>query len=459
MSNGNFYNLDAEKSILAAMMKKGIAEKYINQLTPEEFYQEEHRKLFIAMQALYILKKPIDLPLMDEMLTRQNGNADLMNELFSIIQTNSFNAEFALGEHIRIVKDCAERRELYNVLDKARNGLKNPAYEYAAILADTRARLRGLTKSKGHIESLQTVLLNAFTDLEERAAGYRKGMPSGVEVLDKHTAGFHKGEMTIIGARPAVGKSALACQIAIGAAQNGHKVCVLSREMTDIQYGVRILSRGTQVSNIRMRTGELTDKDWEQLSESTVIYGNHDIKFLFDIKFIEDLQAEAQALKESEGLDMLIVDYIQLLQSKQRFEKDYQRIGYISKALKDMSTELNIAVIALAQVGRSSDGSMPTLSELRGSGDLEQDADNVIFLHHPESPSDKWLREKDKEIFDALEAMKYQLLIMNVAKQRQGETGALTCIFNPASMTFTSRKDDTNVQASENSQHNQRPAR
>ena len=89
MSNGIFYNLDAERSILAAMMKKGIAEKYINQLTPEEFYQEEHQKLFTAMQALYILKKPIDLPLMDEMLTRQNGNADLMNELFSIIQTKT----------------------------------------------------------------------------------------------------------------------------------------------------------------------------------------------------------------------------------------------------------------------------------------------------------------------------------------------------------------------------------
>ena len=460
MSNGNFYNLDAERSILAAMMKKGVAEKNINQLTPEDFYQEEHQKLYTAMQALYILKRPIDLPLMDEMLTRQNGSAELMMNLIEITQASSFNAEFALNEHIRIVKECSKRRALFKILDENRNMLKNPSCEYAAVLADSRAKLRKLDmEPRGRVESLQTVLLNAYTDLEERAAGYRKGMPSGVEVLDRHTAGFHKGEMTIIGARPAVGKSALACQIAIGAAQNGHKICVLSREMTDIQYGVRILARGTQVSNMRMRTGELTDKDWEQLTESAAIYGNHNIKFLFDVKHIEDLQAEIQALKESEGLDMLIVDYIQLLQSKQRFEKDYQRIGYISKALKDMSTELNIAVIALAQVGRSSDGSMPTLSELRGSGDLEQDADNVIFLHRPEDPSDKWLRDRDKGIFDALVAMKYQLLIINVAKQRQGETGALTCIFNPASMTFTSRKDDTNVQASENSQHNQRSSR
>ena len=248
--------------------------------------------------------------------------------------------------------------------------------------------------------------------------------------------------MTIIGARPAVGKSALAAQAAIAAAEAGHKVCIVSREMTGNQYGIRILARGTKVSNMRMRTGELTDDDWGQLSDSLMLYGNHDIRFMFSTKYIEDLKAEAEAMKEKNGLDMLIVDYIQLMQSRQRFDKDYQRIGHISKTLKDLSTDLNIAVIALAQVGRSTDGSMPMLSELRGSGDLEQDADNVIFMHRPDDAQDKWVRPSDRGVFEAIHSMKCQYLVLNVAKQRQGETGAVACIFDPRAMSFTEVKHE-----------------
>lgn len=438
--SGRFYNTNAEASIIAAMMKKGIAEKHLNRLTTEDFYIECHRKIFLAMQALYILKRPIELALMDDMLTQQNGSdgMKLMAELVSIMQKNSFSAEFVLDEHIRLVKDCSKRRRLYEILDGGRKDLERDEMDYGAIIADMASQMRSLNDtSHSSSETLQDVLLNAFTDLEERSRGLRKGMPSGVQVLDNHTAGFHRGEMTIIGARPAVGKSALACQIAIGAAENGHKVCILSREMTDVQYGVRVLARGTRVSNMRMRTGELTERDWEELSESANLYNKHDIRFLFDIKNIEDLVSEVQRIKDTHGLDMLIVDYIQLLQSKQKFDKDYQRIGYISKSLKDLSTELNIAVIGLAQVGRSTDGSMPGLSELRGSGDLEQDADNVIFMHRPESPEDKWVKPADKGIFNAVRMMKNQYIVLNIAKQRQGETCAMSCIFNPASMTFT----------------------
>lgn len=438
--NDRFRNIEAEASILAAMMKPGVADKHIAKLTTEDFYEDNHRRLYMAMQALHITKKPIDLPLMDEMLIKQNGSNDLMMYLMDIMRTHSFSAEFVIEEHIRLVRECARRRDLYTLLEQGRRDLKDGSNEMDSIVAQLKTHLRGLNESKGSVESLQTVLVNAFTDLEERAEGKRKGMPSGVDVLDRHTAGFHKGEMTIIGARPAVGKSALACQIALGAAENGYKVCVCSREMTDVQYGVRILARGTKVSNMRMRTGELTDNDWLELSESAGMYGNHDIKFLFSVKHIEDLQTEAQALKEKNGLDMLIVDYIQLLQSKLKFEKDYQRIGYISKALKDLSTDLNIAVIALAQVGRSTDGSMPMLSELRGSGDLEQDADNVIFIHRPESPDDKWVRPSDRGTFEAIKSMKNQYIVLNVAKQRQGATGATPCIFNPANMSFIGLK-------------------
>lgn len=438
----NASNVEAERSIIAAFLKKGIAEKHITRLTPEDFWDNKYRTLFTAMQALYIQKKHIDMVTMAEMLKHLVGNDNLMQTLFEIIANNSFGAEFALDEHIRIVKEKAKIRMLTSMFDNAVRQLGDPAVDVGAVVASVQDNLRRAQEAKNETSSLQEVLMSAFSELEERVHGGNKGMPSGIRVLDAKTAGFHKGEMTIIGARPAVGKSALAGQIAIGAAQNGNKVCMCSREMTDVQYGIRVLARGTKVSNMRIRTGTLTEEDWGQLTDSLMLYGDCDIRFMFNTKFIEDLRSEVQVMKEKHGLDMLIVDYIQLLQTKQRFDKDYQRIGYISKALKDMSTELNISVIALAQVGRSTEGEMPTLSELRGSGDLEQDADNVIFMHRPEDSGDKWIHPNHKSLFDTFRSMGSQYIVLSIAKQRQGETCLIPCLFTPRSMSFSGVKED-----------------
>lgn len=430
-----YYNTQAERAIIASMTKKGIAEKHISRLTPEDFYDPNHASIFNAMQRVFAEKKGIDFVLLAEMLTKLYGNDDLMTLFFEITRA-SMGTEFLINEHIEIVRAAARRRRIRKALDRLCKQLDDPESETDSVVADLQGKLRDYKEVKAESVTLQSVLLSAFEELDERAKGKNKGMPSGLKVLDAKTAGFHKGEMTIIGARPAVGKSAFAGQIALSAAENGNKVCVCSREMTDVQYGIRILARGTSVSNMRMRTGNLIDKDWEQLSDSLTLYGSHDIRFMFSTKYIEDLRAEVEAMKEQDGLDMLIVDYVQLLQSKQRFEKDYQRIGYISKALKDMSTELNITVIALAQVGRSTEGDMPTLSELRGSGDLEQDADNVLFMHRPEEADDKWVKPSERGLFDAIKSMKCQYIVLNIAKQRQGETGPVTCVFNPRAMSF-----------------------
>lgn len=436
MNSNPFINAEAEKAILAAMTKGGVAGKYISRLLPEDFATKDHQKIYAAMQTLAAENKPMDFVLLAETMNRMYGDDELMSVLFEAIE-GRFGAEFLIGDYIEIVRAASKRRKLSTMLERLRRQLDDPDVEPDSLIEDAQNRLRSFRESKStESADLNTVLMSAFEELEDRAKGKRRGMMSGLKILDGKTAGFHKGEMTIIGARPAVGKSAFAGQIALTSARDGAKICICSREMTGVQYGIRILAGGTSVSNMRMRTGELSDQDWGQLTDSMLLYGKHDVRFLFSTKYIEDLRAEAQVMKEANGLDMLIVDYIQLMQSKQRFEKDYQRIGYISKMLKDMSTELNIAVIALAQVGRSTEGSMPTLSELRGSGDLEQDADNVIFLHRPESADDRWVRPSERGVFDAIASMKCQYIVMSIAKQRQGETGILSCVFNPAAMRF-----------------------
>lgn len=435
LTNG-FCNPEAERSVIAALAK-GKHSKHVQALVADDFYDPDHRTLFSAMQALVLAKQSISMPTIADMLARTTGSDALMPLLMEIVNTNGFGAEFALAEHIALLKACSLRRRIYSIIDSARDELADPKNDAAAALESLRQNLRELVITGHTWESMQDVMFATFNALEARSKGEEKTMPSGIRALDKRTAGFHKGELTVIGARPAVGKSALGVHIALSAAKNGHHVAVCSREMTNVQYGTRIVASGTTVDAQNLRTGDISPQDWEQIALATSEFSPLPIDYMFSTRYIEDLRMEVQNKVDQGDLDMLVVDYLQLMQSKQRFEKDYQRIAYVSKMLKDMTTDLNISIIALAQVGRSSDGSMPTLSELRGSGDIEQDADNVIFMHRPEDSNDKYVCPDHRGYPESLKQNGCSYIALNVAKQRQGETGSIAVIFNPARMQFT----------------------
>ena len=326
---------------------------------------------------------------------------------------------------------------MYAVIDKAKRELLEDEQETGAVLDETRQALRDLVITGHAWKSMQDVMLDTFSALERRAEGKEPRMSSGISSLDACTAGFHKGEFTILGARPAVGKSALGAYIALSAAAQGYKIAICSREMTSEQYGTRIFANATQIDSGKLRTGSLSEGDWEQITDAMTSNAGLPISFMFSTRYVEDLRMEVQKKVDANELDMLIVDYVQLMQTKQRFDKDYMRIAYVSKMLKDMTTDYNIAIIGLAQVGRSSEGTMPTLAELRGSGDLEQDADNVIFLHRPEDQFDKYVNPADQALFAIAEQKGMQYVVINVAKQRQGQTGSTAVIFDPARMRFT----------------------
>lgn len=437
MASEVFYNYEAEAAVLAALMKKDFARKHYAEVAEEDFGDTDHRKLYTAIARVTMENKPVDFVLVSDALTKLYGNDTQMGLLVEITRTH-IGAEFVFKEHVALLKGATRRRKLYKVLGDGMRLVEDAFMEPEDAICQIRDRMRGICEGKADGDvSLQTVLVNAYSELERRAKGESKGMPTGIRALDRVTSGFHRGEMTIVGARPAVGKSAFAAQAAISAAQAGARVCVCSREMTDVQYGIRMLVRGTNVPSNRLRSGELQDGDWEQLADSMMLYGDVNVRFLFAEKYAEDLRNQVRHMVENDGLDMLIVDYVQLMQTRRRFEKDYLRIGYVSKMLKDMSTDFNISVVALAQVGRSADGDMPSLSELRGSGDLEQDADNVIFLHRPEDAGDKWVRPDDKSLFGTLQSMNAQYIVLNIAKHRQGETCAVPVVFHPAEMRYT----------------------
>lgn len=431
-----FYNLEAEQAVLAAFAT-GKNDSHIADLEPQDFYDPQHRQIFTAMRTLAAEQKGISIPAIAGALTRLYGNDELMTPLFSMLnQSAAHGGAWALKQHIEIIRSASLRRTAFSVIEAAREDFLDPANDTAAALDKARQALRDVVITGHTWKTMPDVLLNTFSTLEKRAKGEEKAFPSGIALLDRYTSGFHRGELTVIGARPAVGKSALGAHIALAAAKAGCKVAICSREMTDVQYGARIISRFADVKNTAMRSGRLSDSDWAQIADAVSHYSPLDVSFMFSTRYIEDLRMEAQKKVDSGALDLLVVDYMQLLQSKQKFAKDFERIAHVSKALKDMTTDLNIAIIALAQVGRSSEGSMPTLAELRGSGDIEQDADNVIFMHRPE-PGDRCIGPDDRQIMNGLEMQGLRYIVLNVAKQRQGETGAIPLVFNPAKMLFT----------------------
>ena len=435
----SFYNEKAERAILALIMTDADARDYVPQFAADDFYQEPHKRLFKAMQGIYADGKPIDIVTLSGALRAAYGDAEraLTDTAIDIATNHQFGAIFAAKEYAEIIKKAALRRRMYAVIDKAKRELLEDEQETGAVLDETRQALRDLVITGHAWKSMQDVMLDTFSALERRAEGKEPRMSSGISSLDACTAGFHKGEFTILGARPAVGKSALGAYIALSAAAQGYKIAICSREMTSEQYGTRIFANATQIDSGKLRTGSLSEGDWEQITDAMTSNAGLPISFMFSTRYVEDLRMEVQKKVDANELDMLIVDYVQLMQTKQRFDKDYMRIAYVSKMLKDMTTDYNIAIIGLAQVGRSSEGTMPTLAELRGSGDLEQDADNVIFLHRPEDQFDKYVNPADQALFAIAEQKGMQYVVINVAKQRQGQTGSTAVIFDPARMRFT----------------------
>ena len=434
-----FENPGAEMSVIGLILTQEVYWKLVPQIQEQDLSVPEYRLILRAMKRLQAEKRPIDMVTVESELRSVAPAEQLGGATAAMMEAagSSFLAEYHVKEHLRLIREAALRRRMLAALDASRRLLVETEEDTASVLDRTRQSLRDLVTTGHAWESISDVLVSALNTLEKRAKGEDENMPSGICTLDRKTMGFHKGELTIVGARPAVGKSAFGAQIAMTAAVHGFKVGICSREMTDTQYGMRILAREAGVAGGRLRSGKLDGEEWQAVAKAAGEVSVLPVCFLFTARYIEDLRMEVQKKVDEGELDLLVVDYTQLMQAKHGFDKDYLRIGYVSKMLKDMTTDFHIAVVALAQVARSSENEMPTLADLRGSGDLEQDADNVIFLHRPKNASDKYVHPDDREFFDRLKDTGLQYIVVDLAKQRQGGIGTTAVIFDPARQLYT----------------------
>jgi len=387
---------ELEEAVLGAiMLEKDAILQIIDILKPESFYKDEHQKIYQAIIDLTSANKAIDLLTVTEELRKKKQLEEIGGPVY-ITQLTSRVASAAHVEfHARIVAQKHIQRELIRVSSEIQSRAFDESTDVDDLLDFSEAELFNIAQGniKKESQKVNVLIKEAIQQMEEasKRADSLIGIPSGFTKLDRMTNGWQNSDLVIIAARPSMGKTALVLTMARNiAVEHNRAVAIFSLEMASLQLVNRLIVAETELPSNRIRNGKLADFEWEQL--------DYKIKKLVDAPiFIDDtpaisifeLRAKARRLKRQHNVDILIIDYLQLMTGTPdtRGNRE-QEVSTISRALKGIAKELNIPVIALSQLNRSveirSGTKRPQLSDLRESGAIEQDADMVIFIHRPE---------------------------------------------------------------------------
>ena len=422
----------AEKSLLGAiMLSDAIMPEILTILKPQDFYEKRHATIFEAMTNLYDQHKPIDLLTLTAELKslkklKEVGGAPYLTELSNFVPAASHAKAYA-----EIVEKASVRRRLI----EAGAEITNKAYEEGAdvenLIGAAEKELFKVSDNivKSDYVAIDELLANALERVAElhKNKGVLRGLKTGFRDLDKKTAGFQKGDLIIVGARPAMGKTTFAQNLAY---KKG--VLFFSMEMAANEIIDRMISDVSGVDNWKMRTGNLSDEEFSQIGDAL---GEMDeIPIYIDdtsSMTIVELRNKARRAMHDHDIGIVIVDYLQLLQGSDRYRgQRVQEVTEISRGLKILARELEIPVVALAQLSRNVTGRedpRPVLSDLRESGSIEQDADLVMFLHRPD-----YYKQNDDNYEET------HITELLIAKHRHGAIGKIELYFHPELLRFMS---------------------
>jgi replicative DNA helicase len=387
---------ELEEAVLGAvMLEKDAILQVIDILKPESFYKEEHQKIFQAITDLISNNKAIDLLTVTEELKKNKQLDEIGGPVFITRLTSRVASAAHIEFHARIVAQKFIQRELIRVSSEIQNRAFDESIDVDDLLDFSEAELFNIAQGniKKESQKVNVLIKEAIIQMEEasKRADSLIGIPSGFTKLDRFTNGWQNSDLVIIAARPSMGKTAFVLTMARNmAVEHNRAVAFFSLEMSSMQLVNRLIVSETELPSNRIRNGKLADFEWEQL--------DYKIKRLVDAPiFIDDtpaisvfeLRAKARRLKRQHNIDILIIDYLQLMTGSPETKGNReQEVSTISRALKGIAKELDIPVIALSQLNRSveirSGAKRPQLSDLRESGAIEQDADMVIFIHRPE---------------------------------------------------------------------------
>lgn len=443
-------NMEAEQSVLGSMFLSNFAlQKACDELQPQSFYFDNNSKIFFTMQEMHNKGIPLDATtvtteLKNKELLDQVGGIEYLTEIFNIVPTAA-NVE----QYIKIVEETALQRRLIDVSTDIATNAYDKSVDINTILDEAERKILSVVNGRRTTEfrDIKEVIASTKANLEKLSTqdGDVTGLSTGWERIDKLTTGLHEGQLIIIAARPAVGKSAWALNLATNAAINSNAtVAVFNLEMSAESLASRMIASIGHVEGYKLATGQLQN-DWDKVNEAYAKLEKTNL-FIDDTPGITigEIRSKCRRLANSEkGLDLVIIDYLQLITSAANYGGNRQQeVSDISRALKLMSLELKVPVVALAQLSRSAEqrkeNPRPILSDLRESGAIEQDADIVVFLYR----EDYYKKELDtKDQVSDLEFI--------IAKHRNGATGTVPLRFKKDISKFFSVFEDQKGEGNE----------
>lgn len=427
-----FGDIEAERCVIGALLQDpSVAPWALADLAPEMFTRPEYRQAWEAAAQLYHAGKAADLMTVSASVREKSG-VDIAPLMIEAVRAtpSAANARTYAG----MVSEYARRRTLRDACNAAINSLGECDADEAGdrLLAAIRGNLGG---HDAWVPMAQ-VGASTFDMLEGIARGENRSIPTGMPDLDAALAGgLRNGEVTVLAAGTGQGKSAFAMHIAQHAAQKGFRVGFVSREMSAEQYGIRALTSLTGIgSGDLLRAGKLSGDQWTAIGDAVARMGKLPISFAFRATTVEDVRRETQR----KDIDLLVVDYIQIMSTREKCASEHLRVSVISRQLKEIALDIGIPVLVLSQLKRLPGGirRRPVLADLKESGSIENDADVVLFLYQPSGPDDDSIPDTYAGWVEAAEDMGDRFLLLEIAKQRMFATSTLGVCFDTKGMRF-----------------------
>ncbi len=436
------FSMPAEQSLLGAVLIDPVSLNEVAALiNGDDFYLGEHKQIYLAMQELFLANREIDVvTLIDMLVTKgvydKSGGEDYIRTL-----TEAVPDALNIKDYARIVKEKSVLRQLIAASGEISESAYSEQEDVASILDHAESLIFNIAQGRDtkNFRHIREVLQDVYSHLQELRtnAEATQGTKTGFSALDRVLAGMGKSDLVLVGARPGMGKTSFALNIATNVAkQTGKAVCIFSLEMSAEQLVNRVLASEALVNSYALRTGDLTPEDWEHLAVASGELSGCDI--LIDDTSGMTVTAMKAKLRRVQNLGMVVIDYLGLMQGDRHNDNRVQEVSEISRSLKIMAKELMVPVVCCAQLSRGPESrtdKKPMLSDLRDSGAIEQDADTVIFLYRSEYYKSGEATDQNTSIAEVI-----------IAKNRHGSTGTVNMGWNGQFTKFLTIEDDRGEQ-------------
>ena len=435
------YNLEAEQSVLGSILiDQECMELVVSEINADAFYRPQHREIFSAMMLMYTNSKAIDPVIIADALTKKGHYDTVGGREYLMTLAQSVPSTVNIEYYVKIVKEQFYLRSLVTISNTIIDQATGGEADASAILDRAEQMIYDIRQGKeknGPTKISEVIVNDVYTKLAQITGEDKdkyKGIPSGFGMLDKYLTGLNKSDLILIGARPAMGKTSFALNLAQNISMGARKKCIVfSLEMTKAQLAERLLASQAGVESQKLKTGEMSKEEWVRLGNAAGQFNDVEL-YLDDTSSITVPEIKSR-VRRMKNVDCIIIDYLGLISSAGKKENRVQEVSEITRNLKMMAKDLNIPVICCAQLSRGTEGHgknhKPQLADLRESGSIEQDADIVLFLYR----EDYYRNDVDEDKQDDIDANKTELII---AKNRHGATTSIDLTFDKEFTRFRS---------------------